>query len=64
MAIAYKCDRCEEFFEKFDLLEPKYTISKHSFGMGPVELDLCPTCLAYLERFLECSTKVKGESNA
>lgn len=63
MALVYKCDRCDKIFEKAGPFEPKYTVSKHCFGMNSVELDLCPKCLAYLERFLACSTKVKGEND-
>lgn len=60
MAIVYRCDRCNEIFEKVGIYEPKYTVNKNCFGMASEELDLCPKCLAYLEHFLTCSTKVKG----
>lgn len=42
MASAYKCDRCNEFFEEIGSLEPKYSVIKHGFNVNPTELDLCP----------------------
>lgn len=61
MAIIYKCDRCNETFEKTGIFKPKYTVNIHCFGMDSVELDLCPKCLTNLERFLTHSGKVKEE---
>lgn len=60
----FKCDRCGDIYDspatKFGM--PKYTIQKHIFPATDIELDLCPSCLALLENFME-TKMTKGDTS-
>lgn len=60
MARAYKCDRCEKFFESIKSTEKFYvttTVNMHKV------LDLCPECQKMLNDFMDNKIESKGEEN-
>jgi DNA-directed RNA polymerase subunit RPC12/RpoP len=49
---AYKCDRCGALFEP-NLDADKYRVEKYEGDWEYEEVDLCPSCLIELDRFMK-----------
>ena len=49
---ACKCDRCWALFEP-NLNSPKFRVEKYEGDWEYEEVDLCPSCLIELDRFMK-----------
>lgn len=56
---AYKCDRCKALFEPKENA-PKFRVEKYEGDWEYEDVDLCPSCLIELERFMK--EKSRGQT--
>lgn len=57
MADAKKCDRCGIYYERADMEENVYYM-RWVDGYKSDRIDLCPSCLKAMDRFLKCESTV------
>ena len=64
MAQAFKCDRCDTFFESPEDTESRVGLRIGNFTTwGFRAIDLCPLCQAKFEAWFETVKKLKEEEN-
>lgn len=59
MAKAYKCDRCDGFFEPRSHMEEEYRICNDKF----LPIDICPLCQAKFEAWFHAAKEMEEEED-